>query len=79
MLQFLSCTIYKENVTKSMQMHNHGQNICRLFHVLAKFPFTKSESELDYYHQKVNIRFASRAAKRPKIYDLSVRNFQEKP
>ena len=28
------------------------KNICRLFHVLAQFPFTTSERELDYYHQK---------------------------
>ena len=33
---------------------NLGQNICRHFHVLAQFLFTISETELDYYHQKMN-------------------------
>ena len=33
---------------------NLGQNICRLFHFLAQFLFTTSETEPDYYHQKVN-------------------------
>ena len=28
------------------------------FHVLAQFPFMISEAELDYYHQKVNVRVA---------------------
>ena len=32
-----------------------GQNICRL-HFFAQFSFTTSETELDYYHQKVNVR-----------------------
>ena len=30
-------------------------------HVFAQFPFTTSELELDYYHQKVNVQVASRA------------------
>ena len=25
------------------------------FHVLAQFPYTRSESELDYYHRKVTV------------------------
>ena len=29
------------------------------FHVLAQFLFTTSERELNYYKEKVNIRFAS--------------------
>ena len=29
---------------------NLGQNICGLFHVLTKYPFTTSETELEYYH-----------------------------
>ena len=33
---------------------NLRQNICRLFHVLALFPFTKSVSGLDYFQQEVN-------------------------
>ena len=30
--------------------------------VLAGFLFTKSETELDYYHQKVNVSVVSQAA-----------------
>ena len=47
--------------------NNLGQNICRLFNFLAQFVFTTSETEVDYYHQKVNVRFASRVAERLKI------------
>ena len=50
--------------------YNLFQNICRLFHVLIQFLFTIWETELDYYHQKVNVRVASRVAKELKIYDL---------
>ena len=32
----------------------------RLFHVLAPFFFTISETELDYYRQNVNVRVVSR-------------------
>ena len=39
---------------------NFGQNICRLFHVLAQFPLTVSEKELMYYHEKLNVRITSR-------------------
>ena len=45
---------------------NLGQNIWRLFHILAKFVFTTSETELDYYHQKVNVRVVSQVAERLK-------------
>ena len=38
--------------------YNLGQNICGLFYVLAQFLFTTSETELNYYHQKVNARVA---------------------
>ena len=34
------------------------------FTFLAQFPFTTSESKLDCYHQKVNVRVASRVAER---------------
>ena len=39
---------------------NNEQNICRSFHVLVKSAFRTSELELNYYHQKVNIRVPSR-------------------
>ena len=44
----------------TQKTHNLGQNICRLFHFLAQFVFITTETELDYYHQKVNERVASR-------------------
>ena len=53
-------------IVKNSYICNLGQNIRRLFHVLAKFVFTKSETELDYYHQKVSARVAARVAERLK-------------
>ena len=35
---------------------NLGQRICSLFRVLVQFLFTKSETELDYYREKQNVR-----------------------
>ena len=49
---------------------NLGRNICRLFHVLAKFLFITCKTELDYYHQKVNLRVALQFAERLKTSDL---------
>ena len=43
-----------------MDYCNLGQNFCRFFHVSAQFRFATSEAELDYYHQKVNVRVAER-------------------
>ena len=45
---------------------NLGQNICILFHILAQLPFTTSETELDYYQQKMKVRVASWAAEQLK-------------
>ena len=47
---------FKKNLTVWLLNVNHRQHICKLFLVFAQFPFTKSESELDYYYQKVNVR-----------------------
>ena len=44
--------------------YNLEQNIYRLFHVLAQFLFTTSETEIDYYHQKVDVRVISRVTER---------------
>ena len=46
--------------------YNLGQKICRLFHFLSSFLFTISETEPDYYHQKVNVRVISQVAERLK-------------
>ena len=56
--------------------YNLGQNIRRLFDFLAKFVFTTSETELDYYHQKVSARVVERL----KTQDLKkLGNFQKIP
>ena len=47
-----------------------GQNICRLFHVLAQLFFTTSKTELDSYRQKVSVRVASRVAERLKTFKI---------
>ena len=36
-----------------------GKNICGFFQVLQQFLLTTCEAELEYYHQKVNIRVVS--------------------
>ena len=46
--------------------NNTGQKTCRVFHVLEQFLYPTSETELDYYHQKVNVWVASRVVKRLK-------------
>ena len=43
-----------------------GKSIYRLFHVFAQFLFITSETELDYYHQKVNVRVASQVVEQHK-------------
>ena len=64
MLKAVSCFSKKFRLRRliaylSTPPSNHEQNICRQCHVSAQFCFTKSESELDYYHQKVNVRVVS--------------------
>ena len=50
------------------------------FSLFAQFLFTTSETELGYYHQKVNVRVASRAAERLKTWDLrKLGNFKKIP
>lgn len=44
--------------------------IMRHFYLLTWLPFTAGEKELDYFHQKLNIRVALQDAKRLKIADL---------
>ena len=62
----------KRNIANSFwnTSYNLEQNTCRLFHFLVQFVFTTSETELDYYHQKVNIPVASQVAEQLKTYDL---------
>ena len=49
------------------QWYNHGKMFCRLFHILAEFPFTTSERGIEDYHKKVNIWVASRADEKVKF------------
>ena len=37
-----------------------SQNILRLFHVIALFPFIKGETEQDIYHQKLDVQVVIR-------------------
>ena len=59
-------------------IYNLRQNICGLFYFLSQLVFITSETKLDYYHQKVNVRVAWRVAERLK--DLSqLGNFKKIP
>ena len=49
----------REDYPTRNSKHNLGQNICRLLHFSEQFLFTTNKTELDYYHQKVNVRIAS--------------------
>ena len=42
-----------------------GQNVFKVFQVLAQFLDTKSETELNYYHQKVIVQVASQVVEQP--------------
>ena len=69
---------FKKQKLKGTFSNNLGQNIRRLFHFLAQFNFTTNETELDHYHQNVNLRVASRSAERLKTYDLTeLETFEE--
>ena len=47
---------------------------------LAQFVFTTSKTELDYHHQKVNVRVTSRVAERLKTKNLrKLGNFKKIP
>lgn len=42
----------------------------RLCNVLGQFPFTISQTKLDYYHPELNLRVTLQVAKRPNIRTL---------
>ena len=64
----------------NLTIYNLGPNICRLFHFLARFLFTTSDTELDYYHNKTSVRVASRVSERLKPLDLrKFGNFKKIP
>ena len=69
---------HQDVLRNTEKSYNLGQNNCRLFHNLAQFLFTTSKTELEYYHQKVNVRVALRAAERFKTYYLrKLKNFNK--
>ena len=65
---FLKKQILNEKFSDDLQ-----QNLCRLFHVLAQFLFAKSETELDSYHQKVNVRVVSPISAQLKTKHLGIK------
>ena len=59
---------------------NLGKNNCGVFHFLAQSVCTTSEMELNYNHQKVNVRVASQVAKQLKTWNLKkLWNFKKIP
>ena len=57
---FNLCAFFKKLKLKRKIPDNHIKTICRLFLILVQYLLTKSERELDYYNQKVDIRVAQR-------------------
>ena len=58
---------YQKKIIFHSYSNNLEQNICRLFHVLAQYLFTISETELEHYYQKVAVSVNSRVVKRCKL------------
>ena len=58
-------------------IYNPVQNICRLFHFLARLLFTTNETELDYYNKSV--RVASRVPGRQALRSQEIWEFEENP
>ena len=72
--------IYLEAGWRLELNYNLGQKNCRFFYILAQFLFATSETELDYYPQKVNVRVTSRVAKRLTSWDIrKLGNFKKTP
>ena len=56
---FCGCNAFgNKQKLKEKFSDNLEQNICRLFYFLTQFVFTTIETELNYYHQKLNVRVA---------------------
>ena len=69
------CIFKRLKAKKEIFSKSWAKYICRHFYFLAQFLFTTSKIELHYYHQRVNVRDASRVAKKLNTSDL--RKFQE--
>ena len=57
--------IFKQ-IKSNSKIFSLGQNICRIFHFLAQFFFTTSETKLDYYQHRVHVRVALKVTERLK-------------
>ena len=52
----------------------------KFYHVLSEPAFAKSETELDYYHQRVNVQVTSQVAESFKTEDIrKLVNFKKIP
>ena len=65
----------KENLGLRAVSAMLGKIFVDFFNFLAQFIFTTSGKELDYYHQKVNVRVASQVFKRLKTGSQEIRKF----
>ena len=55
-----------------------GQNVFKVFQVLAQFLDTKSETELNYYHQKLIVLVASQVFEQPETkHSRKLRSFKK--
>ena len=50
--------VIKEVKSKKDVFRQFLKKYLEISHALAQFPYTKSETELDYYHQMVNVQVA---------------------
>ena len=48
-----------DNDKRHMSIYYIGRSVWRLSHVLAQFLLTATKTNLDHYHQKVNVRIIS--------------------
>ena len=66
--------------TRQQRFYSLEQDIFRLSRVLAHYLFTRSETELGYYHYHVNVRVASRVTERRKTFEVKkLENFNKIP
>ena len=62
--KYIIFSVYCPHFTTVLQ--SWTKHLETFFNSLAQFVFTTSETEIDYYYQKVNVRVASRVAERLK-------------
>ena len=62
--------IFKEFETKNKTFRQSPRKYKERFSRFAQSFFITSKTEVDYYHQKMDVQVASRVAERLKTYDL---------